>query len=63
MLDEANRPYSICVRCCFCDGFPCPLHAKADAEVLRSSGVEQPNVTLLTNVDAVRLDTTPPAPP
>jgi choline dehydrogenase-like flavoprotein len=33
LLDEGNRPYSICVRCEDCDGFPCPLHAKADAEV------------------------------
>ena len=33
MLDESNRPYSTCVRCGFCDGFPCPLHAKSDAEV------------------------------
>ena len=58
MLDEANLPYSTCVRCGFCDGFPCPLHAKSDAEV---HGVRpallHPNVTLLTNATAVRLDT------
>ena len=35
LLDEANMPYSTCVRCGQCDGFPCPLHAKSDAEVLR----------------------------
>ena len=49
MLDEANMPYSTCVRCGFCDGFPCPLHAKSDAEVhgVRPA-LEHPNVTLLT---------------
>ena len=31
---RANMPYSTCVRCANCDGFPCPVHAKADAEVL-----------------------------
>ena len=34
MLNEANLPYSTCVRCPSCDGFPCLLHAKSDAEVL-----------------------------
>ena len=34
LLDEQNMPYSTCVRCANCDGFPCPVHAKADAEVL-----------------------------
>jgi choline dehydrogenase-like flavoprotein len=60
MLDEANMPYSTCVRCAFCDGFPCPLHAKSDAEV---HGVRpalmHPNVTLLTNATALRLTTDP----
>ena len=27
-------PYSACVRCATCDGFPCLVHAKSDAEVL-----------------------------
>ena len=35
LLDEANMPYSACVRCANCDGFPCAVHAKSDAEVLR----------------------------
>ena len=47
-LNETNLPYSICVKCNACDGFPCPLHAKSDAEV---SGVrpalEHANVTLV----------------
>jgi len=59
-LDESNPPYSICVRCGACDGFPCPLHAKADAEVLGvRPALESPNVTLLTNATAVRLETNP----
>ena len=29
-----NMPYSACVRCATCDGFPCLVHAKSDAEVL-----------------------------
>ena len=27
-------PFSACVRCADCDGFPCLVHAKADAEVV-----------------------------
>jgi len=58
LLDESNRPYSVCVRCGSCDGFPCPLHAKADAEVLGvRPALEHPNVTLLTRATAVRLET------
>src|SRR6266487_7071278 len=33
-LNEANMPYSICVRCQNCDGFVCAVHGKSDAEVL-----------------------------
>ena len=50
MLDEANMPYSRCVRCNDCDGFPCLVHAKSDAEVLGvRPALEHANVTLLTN--------------
>ena len=53
-------PYSTCVRCGRCDGFPCPLHAKSDADVLGvRPALLQPNVTLLTNARAVRLETDP----
>ena len=34
MLDERDAPNSRCVRCATCDGFPCLVHAKSDAEVL-----------------------------
>jgi choline dehydrogenase-like flavoprotein len=58
MLNEANMPFSKCVRCPTCDGFPCLVHAKSDAEVLGvRPALEHPNVTLLTNAKAVRLDT------
>jgi choline dehydrogenase-like flavoprotein len=57
-LNELDMPYSACVRCSTCDGFPCLVHAKSDAEVLGvRPALEHPNVTLLTNARAVRLDT------
>ena len=60
MLNEANMPYSACVRCGSCDGFPCAVHAKSDAEVLGvRPALEHPNVTLLTNARAMRLETNP----
>ena len=34
MLDEANRPASTCIRCTWCDGYACLVHAKSDAEVI-----------------------------
>ncbi|HSE80246.1 MAG TPA: GMC family oxidoreductase [Gaiellaceae bacterium] len=58
LLDESNPAYSTCVRCANCDGFPCVLHAKSDAEVIGvRPALEYPNVTLLTNARAVRLGT------
>jgi choline dehydrogenase-like flavoprotein len=58
MLNEANMPYSTCVRCKDCDGFPCLVHAKSDAEVhgVRPA-LEHPNVTLLIHAHAVKLNT------
>jgi choline dehydrogenase-like flavoprotein len=58
MLNEANPPYSACVRCDNCDGFPCVVHAKSDAEVVAvRPALEHPNVTLMTNAKAVKLET------
>jgi choline dehydrogenase-like flavoprotein len=58
MLDESNMPFSTCVRCATCDGFPCLVHAKSDAEVLGvRPALEHPNVTLETNAKVVRLET------
>ncbi|MBV1853720.1 GMC oxidoreductase [Catellatospora tritici] len=57
-LNETNMPYSVCVRCESCDGFPCPLHAKSDAEVFGvRPALEQSNVELLTHAEVVRLET------
>src|SRR5262245_1780321 len=57
-LNEANMPYSACVRCQDCDGFPCAVHGKSDAEVLGvRPALEHPNVTLLTNAKVLRLET------
>ena len=57
-LNEPNMPYSACVRCNNCDGFPCPVHGKSDADVLGvRPALEHPNVTLLTNAKAVKLET------
>src|SRR6185295_3262233 len=58
MLNEANMPYSACVRCMDCDGFPCVVHAKSDAEVLAvRPALKYPNVTLLTGAQALKLVT------
>ena len=60
LVNEANMPYSICVRCADCDGFPCPLHAKADAEVMGvRPALEHANVTLVRNARVVKLETNP----
>ena len=60
MLNELNPPYSNCVRCSTCDGFPCLVHAKSDAEVLGvRPALEHANVTLLTRAEALALHTNP----
>jgi choline dehydrogenase-like flavoprotein len=57
-LNEQNMPYSACVRCQNCDGFPCAVHGKSDADVLGvRPALEHPNVTLLTNAQALKLET------
>jgi choline dehydrogenase-like flavoprotein len=59
-LNEANMPYSHCVRCANCDGFVCVVHGKSDAEVLGvRPALEHSNVKLLTNTKAVTLATNP----
>jgi choline dehydrogenase-like flavoprotein len=58
MLDEGNMPYSKCVRCKDCDGFPCVLHAKADSEVAGvRPALEHPNVELVIHAEVVKLNT------
>jgi choline dehydrogenase-like flavoprotein len=56
LLDEQNMPFSRCVRCENCDGFPCVVHAKSDAEVIAvRPALTHSNVTLITDARAVRL--------
>jgi choline dehydrogenase-like flavoprotein len=58
MLDEADMAYSRCIRCQTCDGFPCLVHAKADAEVIAvRPALAHDNVTLLRNARATRIET------
>lgn len=58
MLDEKNPHNSSCIRCDTCDGFPCLLNAKADAQVCGvDAALRLPNVTLLTNALVERLNT------
>ena len=60
LLDELNRARSACIRCSWCDGYPCLVHAKADAETIAVRPLlDRPNVTLLTGAEAVRLETDP----
>jgi choline dehydrogenase-like flavoprotein len=60
LLDEANRPASACIRCATCDGYPCLVHAKADADIIGIRPIlDQPNVTLVTEAEVVRLETDP----
>jgi choline dehydrogenase-like flavoprotein len=58
MLNEEDMAASRCIRCQTCDGFPCLVHAKADAEVLGvRPALEFPNVTLLRNSKVFQLTT------
>ena len=60
MLDEANPARSRCIRCETCDGFPCLIHAKSDAQVICvDPALAHPNVSLLTNAKVTRLLTSP----
>jgi choline dehydrogenase-like flavoprotein len=57
-LNESNMPYSACVRCQDCDGFPCAVHGKSDADVLGvRPALEHSNVELFTNAQVVKLET------
>lgn len=58
MLDEQDRPRSKCIRCSWCDGYPCLVHAKSDAEEIALRPVlDLANVTLLVNSEVVKLNT------
>lgn len=56
--NEADPLASRCVRCDTCDGYPCLVHAKSDADIncIRQI-LHLPNVTLMVNSRVVRLVT------
>lgn len=57
-LNEVDRSLSACIRCDTCDGFPCLVEAKADAEVNGIQPIRDlENVTLLTNANVLKLHT------
>jgi choline dehydrogenase-like flavoprotein len=67
--EQGLRPYPLqlgidlreggtCVRCKTCDGFPCQVLAKSDAETcVVQPALESPDVSILTHARAIRLDT------
>ncbi len=60
MLDEDHRENSPCIKCNTCDGYPCLVNAKCDAQITCvDPALTHPNVTLLTHAYVTRLETSP----
>jgi len=60
MLDEKDPRKSRCIRCESCDGHPCLVYAKSDAQVVCvDPALEHANATLLTGAYVIRLETSP----
>jgi choline dehydrogenase-like flavoprotein len=58
MLNEAEKHKSPCIRCNTCDGFPCLMHAKSDAQVICvDPALKHTNVSLMTNAYVSKLET------
>ena len=58
MRDEKNPQWSKCIRCNTCDGYPCLMYAKADAQVVCvDPALQHPNVSLITDAYVARLET------
>jgi len=56
LVDEAVPHASRCIRCDTCDGFPCLVDAKADAQIICvEPALRHPNVTLVTGARVTRL--------
>jgi choline dehydrogenase-like flavoprotein len=56
-LTEDDRT-SACIRCGTCDGFPCLVNAKSDAQVSAvEPALRHPNVELMTGATALRIET------
>jgi len=57
-INENNPQASKCIRCDTCDGYPCLVDAKSDAQVVCvDPALRFPNVTLQTNAYVERLET------
>jgi choline dehydrogenase-like flavoprotein len=57
-IDEMNPHTSKCIRCDTCDGYPCLVDAKCDAQVVCvDPALRFPNVSLMTNAYVERLET------
>jgi choline dehydrogenase-like flavoprotein len=60
MLNEKEPHASRCIRCETCDGFPCLIGAKSDAQMCAiEPALEHANVTLRTDAYVDRLETGP----
>jgi choline dehydrogenase-like flavoprotein len=58
MLDESDHRRSKCIRCATCDGHPCLVQAKSDAQVVCvDPALQHPNATLVTGAYVTRLET------
>jgi choline dehydrogenase-like flavoprotein len=58
MLNEAEPAFGQCIRCATCDGFPCLVHAKSDADVIAvRPALQHDNVDLVLNAVVRRLET------
>jgi len=59
-INEKNPCKSPCIRCSTCDGHPCLINAKSDAQTICvDPALEYDNVTLMTNAHVSRLETDP----
>ena len=57
-IDEKNPRTSACIRCNTCDGHPCLINAKADAQTICvDPALQYENVSLVTNAKVIRLET------
>jgi choline dehydrogenase-like flavoprotein len=60
LIDERAPQRSACIRCATCDGFPCLVNGKADAQTICvDPALRYSNVTLLTGALVTRIETGP----
>ena len=57
-IDEKSPRTSACIRCNTCDGHPCLINGKADAQVICvDPALQHENVSLITDAQVMRLET------